>query len=96
MRGPPEDSRHLGLQAVLTDVALAPSPRQLGQRQPQLLDPLGRGLDRRDVGLGEVPVVERFLLRAHRRGRAGVLVPWRVSCTIVSPASSAFVWREIS
>ena len=48
--------------------------RRLGQRGPQLLDPLPRRRDRREVGLGEVAVVVGVgLLPARRRG-AGVLV----------------------
>ncbi len=43
--------------------------RQLGQLCAKPLDQLGRGLDRHEVGLGEVAVVVRLLLRPARRQR---------------------------
>ena len=63
------------LEPELVLVAAPAGARQLGQARAELLDPRGVGLERRDVGLREVPVVERLLLRAHRLGGAGVLVP---------------------
>src|SRR5262245_9100490 len=57
---------------------LQPRPahrRWLGQRRPQLLDPLARRCDRHQVGLGEVAVVLGFFLAATRGRDAGVLVP---------------------
>ena len=68
-------ARNLGLEAELGRVALAPDARQLRQRRADIVDPRVRRLDRRDVRLREVAVVERLLLRAHRLGGAGVLIP---------------------
>ena len=48
---------------------------RLGQRGPQLLDPLARRRDRHQVGLGEVAVVLGVGLLAARGRDAGVLVP---------------------
>ena len=46
-----------------------------GSRARRRVDPLGAGLDRDEVGLGEVPVVLGLLLGPARRRDAGVLVP---------------------
>ncbi len=62
-----EDGRPLEVERGL-DAADA-RRRRLGQLGPDRLDELRRGLDGHEVGLGEVAVVVRLLLRAPRRER---------------------------
>src|SRR5256712_404488 len=52
-----------------------PRARQLGQRSADLVDPRGVELQRDEVGLGEIAVVVRELLGAHRARVAAVRVP---------------------
>ncbi len=63
-----------GLSPSSVDVPVAASGRELGQLGLQPLHPRAVGFERRQVGLGEVPVVERLLLRTQRVRRAGLLV----------------------
>src|SRR5206468_6310277 len=49
--------------------------RQLGQHSADLVDPRGVELQRDEVGLGEIAVVVRELLGAHRARVATVRVP---------------------
>ena len=49
-------------------------PGSSGASASKLLHPRAVGFERRQVGLGEVPVVERLLLRTQRVRRAGLLV----------------------
>ncbi len=92
-----EHARDLGLQPVLGYVALAPRSRQLGQRGPQLLDelaPTARSPGcraRGSTGSRRLPP-----WNASSAVAPASSFQWRVSCTIVSPASSALVCREIS
>src|SRR6266536_4172504 len=72
---PRQQSRLLGLQLVLLDEPPALRGRELGQGRPDLLDPLRRRFQRREVGLREVPVVERELLAAQGIRGTAVLVP---------------------
>lgn len=70
-----EDGLHLGARdAPLREEPVAPDQRQLGQRGPDLLDPLARGGHRNEVRLGEVPVVLGLLLHTARGRGPRVLV----------------------
>ncbi len=64
-----------GFRLEIRRVAFTTGAGKLGHGRPDLVDPGRRRLERGDVGLREVPVVERLLLRAHRLRGAGVLVP---------------------
>src|SRR5207247_8167785 len=70
-----EDLRIVGRQAVLGDEARAPLARQLRQSRADLLDPRAVDRERDEVRLGEVAVVVRVLLRAHRARVTPVGVP---------------------
>jgi len=71
----PPPGKHVGLgqhllgQAVLGDVAVAAGDRELGQRLAGRGDHLLGRRQRHEVGLGEVAVVMRLLLRAQRGQR---------------------------
>src|SRR5687768_917862 len=63
------------LQAVHHDEPLPTRGGQLLELPFEPLDPLTVGLDRCEVRLGKVPIVERILLRPQRKGDASSLVP---------------------
>src|SRR5262249_36424014 len=63
-----------------------PRSGKLGQLAPQPVDESGLRLDRNEIGLGEVAVVLRLLLRAVRRQRVGVgLVVVRLLLDLAAP-----------
>src|SRR5439155_654300 len=70
-----EDRGIVRRQAVLRDEALTPLARQLRQASADPRDPRAIDLEGDEVRLGEVPVVVRVLLRAHRARQAAVGVP---------------------
>ena len=78
-----EDERTL----VVEDLADPPDSRRRKLRQlaAKPLDHLGRRLDRHEVGLGEIAVVVRLLLRAARRQRPGRHV--EVICVLLDLAA---------
>ena len=69
-----EEPRLLGPEAQLGDVPARGARPGARAAAANLFDPRAVGFERREVGLGEVPVVERLLLRTQRVRRARLLV----------------------
>ena len=65
-------------QAVIALEALGHRAGQFGHGRTHLLDPLGRDDERRQIGVGEIAVVVRVFLAAHRTGLATPAVGVRV------------------
>src|SRR5699024_5229050 len=92
-----DDVAHLEVgELPLAEKTAALLRRQLGQRGPQLFDPLAGRLQRHEIRLREVAVVVGVGLRTPRGGLPDSSWKCLVSWTIFSPASSRVAWRAIS
>ena len=67
-------SSEVGLEALVRVPGLSLS-RQLGETDPDLIDPGGRHHHRSQIGFGEIPIIGRAFLDPHRVGDASFLIP---------------------